>query len=406
MVDSTLGVRVALIGRNSTCKSLFLKAASSSDRLLPDTASDAEVWWTSPLAPREADLAHNPEHGFAPSGERLLPAQLNHASAASVLGEESKQSDGDRCEQAVADAARQGAGEATPAVLMVVGAEMAFHKGYPRPNRGGVTPVKAAVSRVRERLGGGQVPLAVAVSFDVEWDGGPSQSTAMKAFLESVKDEMALEGVPIVAVSPRTELWLREQKSEGGRVSYRRGDYQFRIHPAFESLMDKEEITNARAAFDVCGGTGILAAVSTAIGLNPPTLVFPVGDFLTLQSSGWCGDGAPVATLRTCRLMRGNSSARDLFAVEKKEGILAGELVGAEASLAPTNSAGRAEPLPIDLDAPIGNGAWLVRLAGSRKAAKMWNAGPAAATGGKGGKPLASVQFGDLRSKDRRRGKS
>lgn len=178
------------------------------------------------------------------------------------------------------------------------------------------------------------------------------------------------------------------------------------IHPAFESLMDKKEITNARAAFDVCGGTGILAAVSTAIGLDPPTLVFPVGDFLTLQSSGWCGDGAPVATLRTCRLMRRNSSARDLFAVEKTEGVLAGELVGAEASLAPTSSAGRAEPLPLDLDAPIGNGAWLVRLTGSRKAAKMWNACPAGATDGKGGKPLASVQFGDLRSKDRRRGKS
>lgn len=224
-----LGVRVALIGRNSRCKSLFSKAASSSDKRLPDTASDTEVWWTSPLAPREADLAQSPEHGFAPSGERLLPAQLNHASAASVLGEESTQGDGDGCEPPVADAARPGAGEATPAVLVVVGAEVAFHKGYPRPNRGGVTPVKAAVSRVRERLGGGQVPLAVAVSVDVEWDGGPSQSTAIKAFLESAKDEMALEGVPAVAVSPRTELWLREQESEGGRVSYRRGDSQFRV---------------------------------------------------------------------------------------------------------------------------------------------------------------------------------
>lgn len=178
------------------------------------------------------------------------------------------------------------------------------------------------------------------------------------------------------------------------------------VHPAFVQLMDKDDIARARAAFDICGGTGIVTAVSTAVNVHPPALVFPVGDFLTMQSSGWCGDGAPTATLRTCRVLRASSTARDLFAVEKKEGVLDGELVSAEIAAAPTNSAARAEPLPLEIDAPIGKGVWLVRLAGSRKAAQMWKVRTAAASGGKGGKPLASVQFGDLRSKDRRRGRS
>lgn len=170
--------------------------------------------------------------------------------------------------------------------------------------------------------------------------------------------------------------------------------------------MDKRDIARARAAFEICGGTGVIAAASAAIDLHPPTLVFPVGDFSTMQSSGWCGEGAPPATLRTCRLMRASSTARDLFAVEKKEGVFGGELQSAEMCAAPANSATRAEPLPLDIDAPIGKGAWLIRLVGSRKAAQVWKVGAAAASFGKGGKPLASVQFGDLRSKDRRRGRS
>lgn len=169
--------------------------------------------------------------------------------------------------------------------------------------------------------------------------------------------------------------------------------------------MDKRDIARARAAFEICGGTGVIAAVSAAVDLHPPTLVFPVGDFSSMQSSGWCGDGAPRATLRTCRLMSASSTARDLFAVEKKEGIFDGELQSAEICAAPANSATRAEPSPLEIDAPIGKGVWLIRLVGSRKAAQVWKVGAAAATVGRG-KPLARVQLGDLRSKDRRRGRS
>lgn len=176
------------------------------------------------------------------------------------------------------------------------------------------------------------------------------------------------------------------------------------IRPAFEQLMNKRDIERARAAFEVCGGTGIIAAVSAAVALDPPTLVFPVGDFLTLQSSGWGGNGAPAAPLRMCRQLHPHSNTRDVFAVEKSEGILSGDLLSAEAVTASADETARAAPLSLEVDAQIGKGAWLVKLATNRKAAQVWKVD--VAPGGRSGKVLASVKFGDLRSKERRPGKS
>eukprot|EP00752_Nemacystus_decipiens_P007085 g6347.t1 len=370
-----------------------MKAATSCSHTaaVADTPSETEASWTSNLTPKQTNLAQVPENGFSPSGERLLSARLSHISAAEIVGEEGKHGGEDDCGP----------------ILLVVPADVAFHKGRPRPSRGGVSPVKASADRLRERFRGRHVPFAIALSVDFENGGelGLAITASVKTFVSSAKDEMALEGVPVVAVTPRTELWLREQVEEGGRVSYRRGDSQFRVHPAFAQLMDKDDIARARAAFDICGGTGIVSAVSAAVNVHPPALLFPVGDFLTLQSSGWCGDGAPTATLRTCRVLRASSTARDLFAVEKKKNVLAGELISAEIAAVPAHSAERAEPLPLEIDVPIGKGVWLVRLTSSRKATQVWKEGKEAVSGGKG-KPLASVQFGDLRSKDRRRGRS
>lgn len=215
-VDSTAEVHVALVGRNSRCKTLFMKAASSSGTSsVLDTTLETQASWTSNLTPKQADLAHVPEHGFSPSGERLLSARLSHLSAAEIFGEESKHSGQDGCGP----------------ILLIVPADVAFHKGRPRPSRGGVSPVKAAADRLRERFGGRHVPFAVALSVDFE-NGGESglpTTESFKAFVSCAKEEMALEGVPVVAVTPRTELWLREQEEEGGRVSYRRGDAQFRV---------------------------------------------------------------------------------------------------------------------------------------------------------------------------------
>lgn len=217
MVGSSPSFRVALIGRNSSCKSRFLKAASSSDKPLSDTNLDTEASWTSTSTPTETDLAQAPEHGFSPSGERLFSARLSHVSVADIFGEESKNSGDDCC---------------CEPILLVVPAEVAFYKGQPRASRDGVNPIKFVVARTRERLGGGQVPFAVALSVDFEDEGcvdSIAPTAAVKAFVGCMKEEMELEGVPLVAVTPRTELWLREQESEGGRVSYRRGDSSFRV---------------------------------------------------------------------------------------------------------------------------------------------------------------------------------
>lgn len=215
-VGSPAGVRVALVGRNSRCKTLFLKAASSSDTAaVSDTTLETEASWTSTLVPKQTDLDQVPEHGFSPFGERLLPARLSHLSAAEIFAEEATHSRDDDCDP----------------ILLVVPADVAFHKGRPRPSRGGVNPVKAAADRLRERFGGRHVQFAVALSVDFDDGGefGPAKNATVKAFVSSARDEMALEGVPVVAVTPRTELWLREQQGEGGRVSYRRGDAQFRV---------------------------------------------------------------------------------------------------------------------------------------------------------------------------------
>lgn len=168
--------------------------------------------------------------------------------------------------------------------------------------------------------------------------------------------------------------------------------------------MDKGAVERARAAFEVCGGTGIQAAVSAAVALQPTALVFPVADFHTLQSSGWEGDGAPLAALRTCRLCRTSSTARDVFAAEKADGIWGGDLLRAEVIRFVVDTEARNESLALGLDTPLREGAWLLRLTTNRKSFQMWQT--AAKAGAVPGKALPKIQFGDLRSKERRRGKS
>lgn len=86
-----------------------------------------------------------------------------------------------------------------------------------------------ANARDQERLGS-STPLAVAVSVDVEEAGGSKLvPAAVKSFLATTKGELAGNGIPLVPVSPATEMWLREQQNEGGRISYRRGDSSFRV---------------------------------------------------------------------------------------------------------------------------------------------------------------------------------
>lgn len=215
------GVDISLIGRKCRCKLSFLKASSSSDNPISDTETQATARWTPDFAPRQTQLVQAPVHGFSPSGDRLLPARIKSVSVTDIVEEEkSKAATGDSspCASSV--------------VLLLVSADVVFHRGQPRTTcgRGSTNPVKAAIVHARERLGGGKVKLAVAVSVDVEDDGvGKLVPSVVRSFLGGVRDDEELKGVPVLAVSPRTELWLRQQESEGGRVSYRRGDSSFRV---------------------------------------------------------------------------------------------------------------------------------------------------------------------------------
>lgn len=200
-----VGIDVALIGRNSRCKTAFLKAASISD--LANDALEANVWWTSSFTPSRTDLVQAPEHGFSPSGHRLLPARLRHTSAADVV-----QTDKEYHEP----------------LLLLMSADAIFHKGKLKSGGAdGPSCVHAVVSRMKERLG--HKPFAVALSVDIDEIGDKTVASAVKTILASVKQDLAIGGVPVVAVSPKTELWLREQVGEGGRVSYTRGDTYFRV---------------------------------------------------------------------------------------------------------------------------------------------------------------------------------
>ena len=196
------GVNIALIGRKSSCKTAFLKAASTYD--LVDDALEARVWWTSSFAPNRADLIQTPEHGFCPSGNRLLPARLSHLTAVDVAEIEEE---------------RRGA------ILLVLSADFIFYKGKPRA---GGSCIHTAASRTKERLGL-QVPFAIAASVDMDEIGEQQVASTVKTFLTSVKEDLAVEGIPVIAITPRTELWLREQVSEGGRVSYIPGGKHFRV---------------------------------------------------------------------------------------------------------------------------------------------------------------------------------
>lgn len=202
------GFAVALVGRNSRCKTAFLQGASCSETPIPPNSNETRAWLTTGIAPREGDLTQAPANGFSPAGERLLSVQLKHAS--------------------VGDIPAEGLDTVPPAILLVVAAELVFYRGKPRPCRAGVNPVRAAVTRFQERLGG-STPFAVAVSVDVEETEDQLMPTSAKSFLATIKGELAGDGIPVVPVSPRTEIWLLEQQSEGGRVSYRRGDTNFRV---------------------------------------------------------------------------------------------------------------------------------------------------------------------------------
>lgn len=201
-------VDVSVIGRSSQCKTNFLRAASIPERRTSGDSSSLTVptWWTTRLSPREGDIDQVPRDSFCSSGYRLLPARLKNHTAADVIGEKD---------------------EVKPSsVLLVISCDLVFYCGKPRSTGDAANSVKTVVTRLKDRLGG-EIPFVVAVSIDVEYTS--LETSKAKDLLSCVSSELAGLGVRMITVSPRTELWLRDQQNEGGRISYRLGASTFRV---------------------------------------------------------------------------------------------------------------------------------------------------------------------------------
>ncbi|CAM9188807.1 unnamed protein product [Discosporangium mesarthrocarpum] len=336
----------------------------------PRAQEKGDVFWVTSASPKMNDVNQVAPFGFSSSGDRFMRATLSRVTAPELDKE---------------DAAVEGR---TEVALLVVESGALTAPANP-------CPIEAAYALARGRLAS-PIPIAVAVSID----STSLKPSAVQDRLLTARAKLASLGVPMVPVTPWGELWLLQQEQEGGRVSYCRGSSHFTVRPGFEQVMNKKEVDRARLVFDICGGTGILRAISEAVVLRPPSLVFPVCDFSSLQSLGWEGKDAPCAPLRDCLLFRSCSTANDLVTAQKRRGVLRGDLVKAE--IAPATNWGdtSAGVQKMDLETPIGAGAWLVHLEMTQKPRAAW--GPPANVGAKG-KPLASVKFGDLRIKDRRR---
>lgn len=206
LLGAAMGIHVAVLGRNSRCKTNFLRAAfATEEQAADDSLLDVPAWWTCDFAPKDVDFEQAPLHGFTPTGQRLLLARLRQETAANIA---------DKTD------------EISSPILLILAYDVVFCRGQPRSSQVDENPIRAAATRLKKRLGG-NVPFAIAVSIDAE--GHSLEQTQAKSYLSSIADGLAAEGTPMVAVSPRTELWLREQESEGGRVSYRPGQSSFRV---------------------------------------------------------------------------------------------------------------------------------------------------------------------------------
>lgn len=164
---------------------------------------------------------------------------------------------------------------------------------------------------------------------------------------------------PIVAVSAKADLDLMAWHNAGiARFDQVRGDVRLDTKGAAWSALAADKRTRVCAAVDAYratvlspfGSTGILDAISAAVDLKPPVVVYPVSSLDTLQSVPLiAGAGKPKAgALSESLLMYPGSTVEDLYVALKNRGAVTGDFVRAEALVlvadrtppgAPTDSA-------------------------------------------------------------------
>lgn len=139
-----------------------------------------------------------------------------------------------------------------------------------------------------------------------------------------------------VAVSAASERWLCQQR-RAGRLEYADGAGTIVLAPGCDERTAREAARMQASVLDRYGTTGVLAALSSAVALKCPAVVFPVADlesFAALPakacgaSGGMLGSGteakaraaqgANTSIMRDCLLMRPGSTVLDVMQVLKQ----------------------------------------------------------------------------------------
>uniref|UniRef100_A0A7S3R6V4 RWD domain-containing protein n=1 Tax=Dunaliella tertiolecta TaxID=3047 RepID=A0A7S3R6V4_DUNTE len=169
----------------------------------------------------------------------------------------------------------------------------------------------------------------------------------------------ALPQEPAVAMSAASERWLATTARKG-QVVYQDAAPSASVAPGCDDASVARQVAELnRRVLGPFGGTGALLAVSTAVAMRPPAVVFPVGDLntctalpaRTIATGGGLllgGEDAKAraaegpTVLRDAVLMKPGSTPADLFSVLVRPPwqLLEGEFVRAEARVLQCGSSG------------------------------------------------------------------
>jgi ribosome-binding ATPase len=120
--------------------------------------------------------------------------------------------------------------------------------------------------------------------------------------------EARLRGEVAVPVSAKAEFWLQQKLSR-------------KSLPHEESNEYRDEEMRLQRCLSCWGSTGVLEAISEAIKLKPPVLVYPVNDLDSELPIGWTASmtnelsssGGPPPILRDCLQFKKGSTVDDVF---------------------------------------------------------------------------------------------
>ena len=217
---------------------------------------------------------------------------------------------------------------------------------------------------------------------------------AATAFVERLRAEMPHE--PMEPVSAAAEWWLAKQAAQ---VEYSEGAETVTARDPGADIVPKLELLK-KNVFEPWGGTGVLRALSRAVGLRHPVYVYPVVDLGTCEAPARrvAARGALAPShmaapeseeeeeeevaesdeseeeaeapggrvLRECLLIRPQTTVAELFSALGREGLAANEFIRAE-RLAESGASA-----VMRKEEPLAPGVLVIRIATNRRCA--WQA--------------------------------